>query len=133
MEKLRIDKWLWAARFYKTRSMAVTAVQNGQVLINSQRIKPARAIQVGDSVRIEKNGLIYEIVVHKLNDQRRPASEASLLYEESEASIQRRATELEARRANSIITQGLRGVGRPSKRQRRQIIRFRSVNDQSTE
>ena len=89
-EKVRIDKWLWAARFFKTRSMASQAVSGGKVHLNEARIKPARIIQIGDELRIRRGEVEFVVIVQGLSGKRRPASEAQLLYEETEASIEQR-------------------------------------------
>ncbi len=129
MEKLRVDKWLWAARFYKTRSLASDAIAKNRVRIDSQRIKPSRTVQIGDTVQIEKPPYVFDVTVLGLNDQRRPASEASLLYQESEQSIEQRNTLATNLRMDRQMSAGLAGAGRPSKKQRRQIIRFQNRND----
>lgn len=125
-EKLRIDKWLWAARFFKTRRTASDAVSKGQVLVNGQKIKPSRNIAIGDVLEISREAGEYTITILALNDKRRPASEASLLYEESEESIRQRELSSLQRKQDWLVARGLRGEGRPNKRQRRQIVRFRT-------
>lgn len=127
MEKLRLDKWLWAARFYKTRSAATDAINKGRVAVNGQTTKPSRNISVGDCLLINRIPYRFEVTVLGLNDKRRPASEARELYQESDQSIQARQEEAERFKADRMISQGLRGSGRPSKRQRRQIIRFQDA------
>jgi len=128
-DRQRLDKWLWAARFFKTRSLASDQVQKGRVRVNGQKAKPSRALLVGDFLLIEKLPYTFEIEVLVLNEKRRPASEARLMYSESPASIERRQEISAMQRADRAVAQGLRGEGRPSKRQRRQIIRFRNEND----
>lgn len=127
MEKLRLDKWLWAARFYKTRSAATDAISKGRVSVNGQTTKPSRNISIGDNLLINRIPYRYEVTVLGLNDKRRPATEARELYEESEQSIRAREEEAEKFKADRMISRGLRGSGRPSKRQRRQIIRFQDA------
>ena len=90
-EKVRIDKWLWAARFFKTRSMAAQAVSGGKVHLNGARIKPARIVQKGDELRIRRGEVEFVVIVQDIADRRGPAREAQLLYEETEASIRRLA------------------------------------------
>jgi ribosome-associated heat shock protein Hsp15 len=122
-DKVRIDKWLWAARFFKTRSMAAQAVAGGKVHVNGSRIKPARIVQPGDELRIRRGELEFTVTVQGISDKRRPAREAQLLYEESEDSIRQRAELREQKR----IAAGDRMHGpvkRPDKRSRRQIRRF---------
>ena len=137
-EKLRIDKWLWAARFYKTRSAATDAVQKGQIMVNGQRPKPSRGVAVGDTLSITRSPHTFVVTVLALNDKRRPAAEARQLYTESEQSIAQRELVTAQLKDEWAVVRGLRGEGRPSKRQRRQIIRFQSsqasdVNDQSAD
>jgi len=129
VDKLRIDKWLWASRFFKTRSMASEAISKNHVRIGGQRIKASRYVLVGDEVTIEKVPYEFHVTVLGLNDQRRPAVEAQLLYEETPASIEARQQLRDRLRGDSIARAGLAGDGRPSKRQRRQIIRFQNQND----
>jgi len=131
INRLRIDKWLWAARFFKTRSIATDAIAKNRVRVGGQRIKPSRSIQVGDTVQIEKPPYTFDVTVLALNDKRRPASEASLMYEESEQSIATRASQSASARLNYQVQAGLAGDGRPSKKQRRQIIRFQNQHDQA--
>lgn len=127
--KLRIDKWLWAARFFKTRSMASDAIAKNRVRVDGQRIKASRTISVGDRVQIEKPPYEFDVTVLGLSDQRRGAKEAVLLYQETDDSVERRAV-LSARLRNDRMARlGVAGAGRPSKRQRRQIIRFQNQND----
>lgn len=133
VDKVRIDKWLWAARFFKTRSLANEAIAKNQVRINGQRIKPSRLVLVGDVVRIEKAPYEFIVSVLGLNDQRRPASEAKLLYEESEQSIRSREVLAERLRSDRLAHAGLAGDGKPSKKQRRQIIRFQNQRDSPTD
>lgn len=129
VDKVRIDKWLWAARFFKTRSIATEAIAKNHVRIGGQRIKPSRLVLVGDEVTIEKVPYEFRVTVLGLNDQRRPASEAQLLYEESEESANARQVLRDRLRGDSMARAGLAGDGRPSKKQRRQIIRFQNQND----
>ena len=122
-DKLRIDKWLWAARFFKTRSLAAEAVESGKVTINETRIKPAKAIGVGDRLDIRLGQYRFEIQVLALSNRRGPATEAQKLYRESEESRVRRAE----------IAANLKALpqptfkGRPTKRDRREIERFDST------
>lgn len=130
-DKVRIDKWLWAARFFKTRAQANEAIARNRVQIDGQRIKPSRLVNVGDRVTVEKIPYQFTVVVRALNDQRRPASEASLLYEETEQSIEIRQIMRDRLRNDAMARSGLAGDGRPSKKQRRQIIRFQNRNDEA--
>ena len=119
-DKLRIDKWLWAARFFKTRSLAVDAVEAGRVTMNEARIKPAKAIGVGDHLNIRIGQYHFEIEVVGLSNRRGPAPEAQKLYRESDQSRARRAE----------IAANLKALpqpafkGRPTKRDRREIERY---------
>lgn len=126
--KMRLDKWLWAARFYKTRQLAVEAVNGGHVHLNGQRTKPGKEIQPGSRLQISKDGLEWDIVVQALPRQRRPASEAVTFYSESEQSRgrrERRQAELRAAR----MAMPLQTSGKPSKRDRRLIHRFKQRDD----
>lgn len=127
-QPVRLDKWLWAARFFKTRQLAVEAIQGGKVKVNGQRAKPGRGIDRGARLEIHKGGLIWEIEVIATTKQRRSASEAVLLYHEDEASRLRRQDEVRARRELGN-TLGHAAPGRPTKRDRRLIQRFKSSDD----
>ena len=121
-ESQRLDKWLWPARFYKTRSLAVEAISGGKVHLNGQRIKPSRTVRVDDTLTISKPPYEFEIVVQGLNLQRRPAAEAQMLYQETQDSIEKREILREQIKNEPL---GFRQQkGRPSKRDRRNIIRF---------
>ncbi|WP_019624727.1 RNA-binding S4 domain-containing protein [Thioalkalivibrio thiocyanoxidans] len=120
---LRIDKWLWAARFFKTRALATEAVSGGKVHVNGERCKPARRVHPGDRLTIHRGQQTWEIDVRALNDQRRPATEARELYTETPESEARREAESERRRAERAMADSAPS-GRPDKRQRRQIRRF---------
>lgn len=120
---MRLDKWLWAARFFKTRSMAADAVDGGKVKVNDANAKPAKDVKVGDRLQIRAGEQTFEVTVAGLNEQRRPAPEARLLYEESAESLERRAKEAELRKLAPAPSADYRG--RPTKRDRRQLGRFR--------
>ena len=122
-EKLRLDKWLWAARFFKTRSLAKAAIEGGKVHLGGQRVKVSREISVGEILQIRQGWDERVIVVKALSDQRRGAPEAQLLYEETGESIAKREAEAEARKAAGGMID--RPDRRPDKRQRRQIHRFK--------
>ncbi len=126
IQKMRLDKWLWAARFFKTRKLATEAVQGGKVRLNGQRSKPGREVRIGSRLSIVKNSLDWEIEVLVLPKQRRPASEAACFYNESPSSVEKREkqlAELTALRAASIQTTRRK----PSKKDRRLIHRFKQV------
>ena len=121
-ESQRLDKWLWAARFYKTRSLAVEAVNGGKVHLNGQRCKPSRTIKMEDEISITKPPYEHKITVLGLSKQRRPAVEAQLLYVESAESIEKRA-QLHAQ--IKLQPLGFRTErGRPNKHDRKHIIKF---------
>jgi ribosome-associated heat shock protein Hsp15 len=118
----RIDKWLWAARFFKTRSLAADAVDGGKGRWNGQATKPARALKPGDELEISVGELRWTVIVRALNPQRRPAPEARLLYEETPQSAERRSRQEELRRLAPAPGTGLKG--RPTKRAGRLIRGF---------
>jgi len=118
----RIDKWLWAARFFKTRSLAAAAVDGNRVKWNGQQVKPAREIQAGDELDIVAGELRWTVVVRGLNGQRRPAAEARLLYEETADSVVRRERQQEIRRLAPMPGADLKG--RPTKKAGRLIRGF---------
>lgn len=121
---MRLDKWLWAARFYKTRALAAEAVDGGKVHVNGQRSKPGKDVRIGTSLSIAKGGLEWQIEVTVLPKQRRPASEARSFYTESEQSRQRRESAAADLRATRLA-KPLRTASKPSKRDRRLIHRFK--------
>lgn len=119
----RIDKWLWAARFFKTRSLATEAVDGGKVQINGVRVKPAKEVKPGDKVEITTGLAPREVVVVGIKERRGSAPEAQALYEETEASIARRVEAVDAHRLK--VEPGREREGRPTKRERRQYDRWR--------
>ena len=125
-ERLRIDKWLWAARFFKTRALACAAVNSGHVRLNGSGVKPAREVRSGDELDILVGENRWLIVILGINPLRRPASEAQSLYRETEESAARRLAQLEARRLAPAPGSDLRG--RPTKKARRQIHGFNAGN-----
>ena len=118
----RLDKWLWAARFFKTRGLAARAVTGGKVRVDGQRAKPARRIREGERLTIRRGASEWEVRVQGLAGQRRPAREALLLYAESAESRNRRNSERERRRA--LEARGRHGPGRPGKGDRRALERL---------
>lgn len=123
---LRIDKWLWSARFFKTRKLATEAVSGGKVHVNGQRCKPSKDIKIGAQLLIHKNQCYWELEVLGLNKQRRPASEAILLYKESIESIKKRQQQIQINKEQSYLLFSERD-SRPTKKQRRQIHQFKHV------
>ena len=121
--RVRIDKWLWAARFFKTRSLAAEAIAGGKVQVNGERVKRARPLQVGDEVRIRLGPYEHRVVVRELSDRRGPAPQAAALYEEMEAS--RAAREALALQLKSVHSVFVPERGRPTKKDRREIRRFK--------
>lgn len=119
MENVRIDKWLWAARFFKTRSLATDAVDTGRVKLDGDRIKPARAVKVGDKLSIDNGSDAWEVVVLGISDKRGSAPVARELYEETEASIVKRENDSQARKIYREPASTIKG--RPTKRDRRQL------------
>jgi len=126
--RVRIDKWLWAARFYKTRALAAAAVEGGKAEVNGERVKPAKMLRAGDALIVRNGPFSWDITVLALSDRRGPAVEAAKLYRESEEG--RKAREEKAalikaeRRSNPVFLKG-----RPTKKARRQIIRFTRADD----
>ncbi len=120
MEKTRIDKWLWAARFFKTRSLATEAVNRGHVQIQQQDIKPSRELRVGDTLTIWQAKVPHTVVVQGISEQRGPAPVAQQLYAETLESIQQRAVAAENRRLSPEPALSLEH-GRPTKRNRRDL------------
>ena len=119
---MRLDKWLWAARFFKTRALAAQAVAGGKVQLNGQPVKPAREVKIGDLLAIANAEQQWSGLVRGLNEQRRPAAEARLLFEETPESAAQRAQAAELRQLAPMPGAGIRG--RPSKRDGRLIRRF---------
>lgn len=116
---VRIDKWLWAARFFKTRSLATDAVDGGKVRLNGERVKPARSVKPGDTLAIDNGATEWEVVVRALSDTRGPAAVAQTLYEETMESIAKRQQNAEQRRFFQEPGATIRG--RPTKRDRRKL------------
>jgi len=124
--RVRLDKWLWAARFFKTRSLAKAAIEGGKVQINGQRAKPSKEIEQGVTLTIHQGWEEKTVVVTALSEQRRGAAEAALLYAETPESLVQREQKAAARRAARAGIQY--PDERPSKKQRRQIIKFRDLD-----
>jgi ribosome-associated heat shock protein Hsp15 len=121
--RTRIDKWLWAARFYKTRALAVEAIEGGKVQVNGERVKRAKPLQVGDELRIRQGPYEHQVVVRDLSDRRGPAVQAAALYEEkAESRAAREALALQLKSLHSVF---LPERGRPTKKDRRDINRLK--------
>ena len=122
--RVRIDKWLWAARFFKTRSLAADAIGAGKVEVNDERVKPAKLIQLGDAITVRLGPYLHVVRVRGLSERRGPATVAATLYEETPGSIAARAKLAEQlRMAPAAFV--YEEKGRPTKRDRREIDRFR--------
>ena len=122
-DRIRIDKWLWAARFFKTRMLASECVNGGKVQLNGQRIKSSRAVKLDDCYQIRRGSEQIEVIVTGLSQRRGSATEASTLYSETESSQARRELEKEKRQLAAL--QKPRPSTRPDKKQRRKIRQFR--------
>ncbi|WP_341502765.1 ribosome-associated heat shock protein Hsp15 [Gallaecimonas sp. GXIMD4217] len=121
--EVRLDKWLWAARFYKTRALARAQIEGGKVHYNGARSKPSKLVEVGAVLRLWTGQDERELVVKALSDKRGPASIAQELYEETTASIEKRRQNAEARRINALHNP--RPESRPDKKQRRKLVQFK--------
>jgi ribosome-associated heat shock protein Hsp15 len=120
---VRVDKWLWAARFYKSRSIAVTAIEGGKVSVNGERVKPARELKIDDAVRVRLGPYEHIVIVRALSDRRGPAAQAALLYEETaESRAVREKLHWQLRHAAPVIVPG---EGRPTKKDRRDLNKFK--------
>ena len=126
---MRIDKWLWAARFYKTRSLAQQAIAAGRVKLNDARVKPSHELKPGDALALRVGDFEWQITVRALSDKRGPADVARQLYQESEASRAERERRHDLRRWGAEPASALKG--RPTKRDRRRIEDFTSPSDES--
>jgi ribosome-associated heat shock protein Hsp15 len=122
---VRLDKWLWAARFFKTRSLAKAAIEGGKVQLDGNRVKVSREVRTGDRLRIRQGWDEKDVIVCAISDQRRGATEAQALYEETPESLRRREEAAAARKAAGGMLE--RPVRKPNKKERRQIHRFRDL------
>jgi ribosome-associated heat shock protein Hsp15 len=126
---MRLDKWLWAARFFKTRSLAQQAIAAGRVKLNDGRVKPAHELKCGDCVAVRVGDYEWHVLVKALSDRRGPAEEARKLYEETPKSLAERERRLDLRRWGAEPAAGMKG--RPTKRDRRQLEDLASPPDES--
>ena len=122
-QAVRLDKWLWAARFFKTRSTAAKAITGGKVQVNGRRPKRASTLRVGDRVRVRKGMFEFHVLVRRVSEHRGPASEAATLYEETAESINARERMVLLKKAAPKFE--FRERGRPSKKERRQLQRLK--------
>ena len=125
--KCRLDKWLWAARFYKTRSLATDAIDGGKVHLDGDHVKPAKEVRVGQLIHIRRKELDMEVVVKALSVTRRGAPEAALLYDETPESLATRDNAAVTKEADHAKRE--RGAGRPTKRQLRDIKKFTGISN----
>ena len=124
---VRLDRWLWAARFFKTRSLAKTAIEGGKVHLDQQRVKPAKEVRIGQTLEIRKGDTVFEVVVDALSDKRGAAPVAQTLYTETDTSIEQRQADAARRRMERA---GLKvPESKPSKKQRRDLRRLKTQSD----
>lgn len=123
-DNIRLDKWLWAARFYKARSLATEAIKGGKVHLNGQRVKPSHNVEIGHSVRIKKDSIEQTVIIRALSAKRGPAVIAQTLYEETQESIELRE-KLSRERKAMFAGMPQHAIRRPNKKDRRKIIQFK--------
>ena len=124
---VRVDRWLWAARFFRTRSLAKSAVAGGKVHVDDQRVKPAKELRIGQTVRIHKDSVVFTVVVQNLSEQRGSAAIAQTLYEETSNSVEQRQAAVSERR---MARAGLHiPAQRPNKRDRRARNQLRDLDE----
>ncbi|MGP2446213.1 ribosome-associated heat shock protein Hsp15 [Pantoea ananatis] len=127
-EGVRLDKWLWAARFYKTRSIAREMIEGGKVHYNGQRSKPSKLVERDAELTLRQGNEERTVVIAEISEQRRPASEAQLLYRETEASIEKREKVALARKMNALTMP--HPDRRPDKKERRDLMKFKLSGDE---
>jgi ribosome-associated heat shock protein Hsp15 len=125
LEAIRIDKWLWTARFFKTRSLATEAVAGGKIHVDKQRVKPSKEIKIGTKLEIHKDGFEWLITITGIAKQRVSAKEAALLFEESGESIEKRAKQIEVKREERQFLGFQKPEHKPNKKNRDLIHRFK--------
>ena len=126
--KIRLDKWLWACRFYKTRALSKAAIESGKVHYQGKKSKPGKIIQVGELVKLRQGHDEKTLIIVELSDKRQSAPVAQTLYNETDESILKRAEITQLRKLSAPLT-----TGRPDKKQRRMIHRFKNVHDYNPE
>ena len=122
--RIRLDIWLWAARFYKTRKLATDSVKGGKVTVNHVKAKASKLVNIGDIIEVSQDDYLKEVEILGLNEKRRPYEEAKLLYEESEESKARKDEAYAAKEATPPILHRAKGLGRPTKKDRRSIKQY---------
>lgn len=127
-ERIRLDKWLWVARFFKTRALAAEAVKGGRVELNGKRSKPGRIVCVGDRLSVRKPPFVHDLQVLSVSLRRGPAAEAAAMYRETPSSRELRERVAAQLRSESALWRGA-APGRPTKRDRRRIVRFQRRED----
>ena len=127
LDSIRLDKWLWAARFFKTRSLASDAIGGGKVHVNGQRVKPSKEVKVGAVLLISKDGFTWQITITALSLQRKAAKEAVLLYEEDAESLAKREQQQILQREQRALSGFTPSEHKPNKKDRRLIHRFKEV------
>lgn len=120
MDEVRLDKWLWAARFYKTRNLAAEEIAKGRVQVNGQPAKPARSLRIADKVEVRREGVVRTVIVRGLSEVRGPAPVAQQLYQETPQSVAERERQAQERRFAAEPANGI-DQGRPTKRDRRKL------------
>lgn len=128
LDTIRIDKWLWTARFFKTRKLASEAVSGGKVHINGQRCKPSKEVKQGMEITLSKDQFQWDLTVMGINSHRRPAKEAILLYQEDPTSFEKRQKLIALQKEQRALTPHTEREYKPNKKQRRQIHRFKQDN-----
>ena len=127
LKAIRLDKWLWTARFFKTRKLAAEAISGGKVHVNNQRAKPGKDVKPGTLLSISKDGLRWDITIIALSNQRRPAKEAVLLYEETAESLAKRQQQIIQQREQRELFDFSGQDHKPNKKERRLIHRFKQI------